>query len=353
MEPSTPLDVRRGLTEADGVHHTLRWGLIGAGSISSDWAKCLQKVPGAVLSSVAARDSAKAAAFAEKHGVKSVSPSYQELVASPEVDIVYVGTITALHKEHAMLAIEAGKHCLCEKPIALTVSDAEEMFAAAKAKGLLLLEGMWSRFFPAMEHARAAIEQGQIGDVVMAQSDFPDRCYAVQLGPFAFGTETEVTNVVSSMHSPAASTGGGAAVVNYGDKGHAIFSFPPWTCEFQETCELVGTKGRITLDEYGHCPTRITIRTTPEVCKEEPQGHTSTSQNGVEPGMQTFSYPVPQPKGYPAPDWHYTNQTGFVYMAQAIHRCLAKGLVEVPQYTPAESLHIMALLDKIGGTGHD
>ena len=67
------------------MHHTLRWGLIGAGSISSDWAKSLQKVPGAVLSSVAARDSAKAAAFAEKHGVKSVSPSYQELVASPEV----------------------------------------------------------------------------------------------------------------------------------------------------------------------------------------------------------------------------------------------------------------------------
>jgi len=272
----TPLDIRLGLTTAEDVNHPLRWGLIGTGNISSDWAKTLKNVPGAVLSSVAARDSSKAADFAAKYGFERVSESYQDLVNSSEVDIVYIGTITTLHKEHAMLAIQAGKHCLCEKPIALTVADAEEMFAAAKAKGVLLLEGMWSRFFPAMEHARAAIEQGQIGQVQMAQADFPDRCYAVQIGPFAFGADAKATSVVSSMRAPVASTGGGAAVVNYGEAGHAIFSFPPWTCEFQETCELIGTRGRITLHDYGHAPTTITIRTTPAVCDEEPQGHTST-----------------------------------------------------------------------------
>ena len=145
-DPTTPLDVRSGLTTADGTSFPLRWGFIGTGGISSDWAKCLTaSCPGATLASVAARTEATAAAFAEEHGVTRSAASYEELVADPEVDIIYIGTITPLHKAHTMLAIAAGKHVLCEKPLAESAADAEEMYAAADAQGVMLQEGMWTR----------------------------------------------------------------------------------------------------------------------------------------------------------------------------------------------------------------
>ena len=74
--------------------------------------------------------------------------------------------------------------------------------------------------------------------------------------------------------------------------------------------------------------------------------HTSTSQNGVEPLTESFEYPVPSPAGVPAPGWFFSNQHGFVYEAEAIHRCLAAGLKECPQYTRRDSLHVLAILDR-------
>ena len=109
--------------------------------MQSDWAKCVAEVPGATLQAVAARSPEKAAAFAQEHGVKQSLGSYAELVASDDVDVVYIGTITSLHKEilhlrpipctnisplcaqeHTLLAIAAGKHVLCEKPLAETAA---------------------------------------------------------------------------------------------------------------------------------------------------------------------------------------------------------------------------------------
>ena len=77
-----------------------------------------------------------------------------------------------MHKAHTLLAIEAGKHILCEKALATTVADAQEMYAAATQQDVMLQDGLWSRFFPAVEHARHLIEEGAIGDVVMVQADF-------------------------------------------------------------------------------------------------------------------------------------------------------------------------------------
>eukprot|EP01043_Picozoa_sp_COSAG02_P041227 COSAG02_NODE_3401_length_6805_cov_70.980763_3_plen_246_part_00 len=236
----------------------------------------------------------------------------------------------------------------------------------------MLQEGMWTRFFPAVEHARLLLEQGAIGDVVMASADFPDRCYAAQISPLAFGEGNTPTSIVASSRR---SDGAGGAVVQYGETGTTVLSFPPWTSEFQEALQLTGTKGRITLDGYGHAPTRLSIHLIPSGVPIEPQGHTSTSQTGVDPVTHVHTYPVPLPTGYPAPGWHvstrqaqmfcgcymhrirpailpvcfsqYTNQTGFIYQAEAVHRCLAAGLRECPQYTKEDSLHVMQILDQI------
>ena len=137
LPPSTPMDVRLGMTRAEDVAFPLRWGIIGAGNISRQWVPALHACKGATVTAVAARSEDRAEAFAARYGIKRAYSDYAEMVASPDVDIVYVGTISRLHKEHGLLAIEAGKHVLCEKPLAQNAADARDMYAAAEEKNVM------------------------------------------------------------------------------------------------------------------------------------------------------------------------------------------------------------------------
>ncbi len=330
---STPLDVRQGLTKAEDVAHPLNWGIIGSGNISSQWVKSLQPVPGSNIVAIAAREQEKAQKFADRHDIASAYGDYEELLALDEVHVVYIGTITPLHKEHTLMAIEAGKHVLCEKPLAANIEDSKEMYAAAEAKGVMLQDAMWTRFFPAVEHARAAIEAGLIGDPVLVQSDFFDPIYCIQAAPLAFGADAAVTNVVAAGKRSA------AAVVEFGENACAVFTFPPFTSELAEVTEIVGTKGRITLERPGHCPTKVTLNIPSE------NGVPSQYRTGNAPApSQTFEYPLPEQV---AIRHAFPNQHGFLYQAEAVHRCLAAGLTECPQYGKAESLAAMQILTEI------
>lgn len=330
---ATPLDIRQGLTKADDVAFPLRWGIIGAGSISAQWVGCLRQCKGAAVTAVAARDLERARAFAERLDIPSAYGDYGELVAADDVDIVYVGTITRLHKDHTLLAIAAGKHVLCEKALAENVADARAMHAAAKAAGVMLQDAMWTRFFPAVEHARAAIEGGVIGEPVLVQSDFFDPIYTIQAAPLAFGANAVATKVMASSQRP------GAAIVEYGEGKCAVFTFPSFPSELAEVTEIVGTEGRITLEQPGHCPTAISIRVAPS------GGAPSRYRTDNRPApLERFEYPLPSAVGLPTA---YPNQHGFLYQAEAVHRCLAAGLRSCPQYDEAESLHAMDLLTRI------
>ena len=311
LAPTTPLDVRLGLTDPADVAHELRWGIVSASPIASDWVKCLQDVPGASVVAVAARDLGRAQEFATAHGIPAAHGSYQELCNDPTVDIVYIGTKTEDHCEHTLLALAGGKHCVCEKPFASTAQEARRMYAAAEAKNLFLLEGMWTRYFPAVEHARAAIEAGEIGEVVTVQSDFPDKCYALTPSPLAFGADA-LPRVAAAGHKPAGRPG--AAVLHYPHGGISVNTFPAG--EFAERTEFVGTAGRITLEPPAHCPTKVIIRTVPEDLV--PTTQAGTDPLGFRPGgardytplgegedvwplTQRFEYPLPGPAGKPAP----------------------------------------------------
>lgn len=330
----TPLDIRLGLTSADDVGHRLRWGILGCGRISSQWVQSLREVAGAEIVAVAAREQHRAQAFADTHNIPAVYDNYAAMCASPDVDIVYVGTVTRLHKDHSLLAIEAGKHVLCEKPLAENGADAREMYAAAEAKGVMLQDAMWTRFFPAVEHARTIIEAGQIGDVVLTQSDFFDPVYAIQAAPLAFGAGAKPTKVTAS-----GTRRGGAAIVEYGDQGTAVLTFPPFQAELAEVTEIVGTLGRITLQQPGHCPTGITVRIPPA------NGVPSRYRTANSPApSQHFEYPLP---GHVSIAAAFPNQHGFFYQAEAVHRALAAGLSTCPQYNKKESLHVMDLLTEI------
>lgn len=328
-----PLDVRLGTTDAKDVAHKLRWGILGAGNISSQWVLCLRACPGAEVTSVAARDLERAQEFASRLGVEHAYGSYEEMANAPDVDIVYVGTITRLHKEHSLLCIAAGKHVLCEKPLAENASDAREMYAAAEERGVMLQDGMWTRFFPAVEHARYAVESGLIGDAVLVQADFFDPIYTIQAVPLAFGKDSQPSKITASGRRS------GAAIVEYDEGKCAVLTFPPFNCELAEVTEIIGTKGRLTLGQPGHCPTDLTIRIPPE--NGVPSRYRT---NGAPATVQHHVYPLPWGVSIPRP---FPNQHGFLYQAEAVHRCLAAGLRVCPQYDRTDSLHAMELLTEI------
>ena len=120
-------------------------------------------VPGAELVAVGSRSGARARAFAEEYGAAAAYGSYEELVADPDVDVVYIASPHALHLEHARLAFEAGKHVLCEKPLTLSVAEAEEMIALAAQHDRFLMEAMWTACHPVILELRRRLPAGDLG----------------------------------------------------------------------------------------------------------------------------------------------------------------------------------------------
>ena len=100
LAPTTPLDVRLGLTSPADVAHGLRWGIVSASPIASDWVKSLQDVPGASVTAVAARDLSRAQEFATAHGIPTAHGSYEALCADPNVDIVCETLISTPTRPH-------------------------------------------------------------------------------------------------------------------------------------------------------------------------------------------------------------------------------------------------------------
>lgn len=120
---------------------------------------------GHTVQAVGSRRADAAAQFAVQHGIPTAHASYDELVADPEVDAIYVASPHPFHAEHASLALNAGKHVLVEKPFTLNADEARELVALAEEKGLVLLEAMWTRFLPHMQRIREILEAGTIGEV--------------------------------------------------------------------------------------------------------------------------------------------------------------------------------------------
>lgn len=150
----------------------VRFGLIGCGSIAHHMADALRRCADTELVAVAARDEARAAAFAAEVGGCRSYGSYEALAQDPQVDAVYVATINPTHAAAVMLCLRAGKHVLCEKPLAMTRAEGETMFACAKEHGVLLMEAIWTLFLPAWRKAKSLLAEGAIGEVKTVFTDF-------------------------------------------------------------------------------------------------------------------------------------------------------------------------------------
>lgn len=158
----------------------VNWGILGPGRIAHRFAAGLRDAAGARLAAVGSRDAARAAAFAARYGAPRAHGSYAELAADPAVDAVYVATPHPQHAPACRLCLEAGKPVLCEKPLAVNAAEARAVAACARDRGVLLMEGMWTRFLPATAALRRLLQAGEIGAPALLQCDFG---FAAQVDP--------------------------------------------------------------------------------------------------------------------------------------------------------------------------
>jgi dihydrodiol dehydrogenase / D-xylose 1-dehydrogenase (NADP) len=124
------------------------WGIIGTGGIANAFAKDLSYLKDHSLAAVGSRTIINAQNFASKYSNCIGYASYSELVADPNLDGIYIATPNNFHVEHTLLALDAGKPVLCEKPFAINTSEVELMVKTATQNQLTLIEAMWTRFLP-------------------------------------------------------------------------------------------------------------------------------------------------------------------------------------------------------------
>jgi predicted dehydrogenase len=152
------------------IEGVVRWGLIGAGDIAEKRvAPALRDGERSTLVAVARRRAELAEEFARRFGAPRSYPRWEDLLRDHEVDAVYVATPVALHAEIAVAAAAAGKHVLCEKPMAMTIEECERMVAAADAADVLLGVAYYRHLYPMVRRVKELLSSGTLGRTVLAQ----------------------------------------------------------------------------------------------------------------------------------------------------------------------------------------
>jgi len=148
------------------------WGMVGIGGIAATVGPVFATTAGARLVGVAARDPQRTAAFAARHGAVRSYETFEALLSDPEIEAVYLGTPNWLHAEQAIQALVAGKHVLVEKPMAISVADAERMVSAARAAERILGVGFHLRYQSVIRELRRRMRDDGFGAVILAQAQW-------------------------------------------------------------------------------------------------------------------------------------------------------------------------------------
>jgi D-xylose 1-dehydrogenase (NADP+, D-xylono-1,5-lactone-forming) len=150
----------------------IRWGIISTANINRRLIPPLREAERSELLAVASRGAEKAEQYAKIWGIPRAFGSYEALLKDPEIDAVYISLPNGFHKEWAIKAAEAGKHILCEKPLALTVADVDEMEAAAKANKVILQEAFMYRFHPQTHKLKQLLAEKVVGELKFIRASF-------------------------------------------------------------------------------------------------------------------------------------------------------------------------------------
>ena len=262
---------------ADASTPVVRWGILGTGFIAGLQTSDLIG-SGSSVHAVGSRNLASAAEFADRFHIPSSHGSYEDLVADPDVDVVYISTPHPFHYENALLALDAGKHVLIEKPFAMNAWQAGEIVALAESKGLVALEAMWTRYLPHMVRIRELIRSGALGEVRTVIADHnqnlpKDPSHRVNdpalgggalldLGIYPVSFAFDVFGAPASIRAAASMTQTGvdrqtAMIFQYGDGQQAVLHCALDTAGPNQA-SIIGTEGRIEIQSVWYEPSAFT-----------------------------------------------------------------------------------------------
>jgi predicted dehydrogenase len=151
-----------------------KWGILGPGGIAKAFAEDLKLLQGHSIAAVGSRSLSNAQSFSDTFGGTPYG-SYEELVENPQVDAIYVATPHPAHRDNVILALNAGKPVLCEKPFSVNAYDAQNMVDAATKNNVALMEAMWARFLPHYAKAREIVASGVLGKIHTIHADHGQR----------------------------------------------------------------------------------------------------------------------------------------------------------------------------------
>ena len=149
----------------------IKFAILGAGNIAHTMARTVTQMPEVVPYAVAARELDRAQAFATQYGFSRAYGSYEQLLADPQVELVYIATPHSHHAAQALACLEAGKHVLCEKAFTVNAHQARQVLDTARQKGLLVAEAIWPRYMPMAQRLREVCQSGIIGRVHTLTAD--------------------------------------------------------------------------------------------------------------------------------------------------------------------------------------
>lgn len=149
----------------------LSWGILAPGGIANKFAEAVRAHTDGTVAAVGSRNLERAQQFAERHGIARSYGSYEQLVADPDVQAVYIASPHSHHRDQALLAIDAGKHVLIEKALAFDSAQVEQIFDAAGRAKVFAMEAMWTRHLPHVLEMHRLIDTGALGELVSIVAD--------------------------------------------------------------------------------------------------------------------------------------------------------------------------------------
>jgi predicted dehydrogenase len=320
--PSTP-----GITP-------LRWGILGTGNIAARFAADLRLSEHGELAAIGSRSRQRAKAFADRTSAPRLYTNHADLLSAPDIDAVYIAVPHSAHRDVALAAIESGKAVLVEKPFTLNRAQAEELVTAARARGVFLMEAMWTRFLPHMARIRSLLADGRLGDVRLLTAEHgvwfehnpAHRMFDPHLGggalldlgvyPVSFasmvlGDPSSVTAV--SQFGDTGVDAQTAVVLRY-EQGRQAVATNTMEAWLTNRATIAGTAARIDIEGMWYRATSFTL----------------TERTGA---VERYEFPV--------------DGTGLRFQAEEVARCVRAGLRESPVMPLDESCRIMGTLDEI------
>ncbi len=311
----------------------IRWGIIGPGHIAHSFAKDLKLVSEGVLTAVASRNLENAKAFAQEYDIEHAYGSYEELMVSDVVDVIYIATPHVSHAELSIKAMNSGKHVLCEKPMGVNKSEVESMILAAKENNVFLMEALWSRFNPTIMKVKNMIDDGFFGEIRYVHADFAfyalDRdengrllnpelaggtlldigIYPIFLSYLILGKPTEI--LAKSKFYKTGVEIQTSMIFDYENAQAILYSGLNSKSEMK--AEISGSKGSVFIHPRWH----------------ESQGY-SIEKEGI---MENFELP--------------TTGKGYAHEIEEVHRCLKAGKIQSGLWSHQNSLDLITIMDTI------